>query len=113
MKLWSFWVFLGAFTLALQMQAGIAADPTAIRGVIAEHCTECHRIPGFIEEGRNPEIGAPDFQEIADNPKVYTHERLATFLREPHFPMRGFTLSKSDIQNIIAFIESLQGRPKP
>ena len=86
-----------------------AASPQTARSIIAEHCIECHRVPGFAEEARNPEIKAPDFQAIADDRKTYTTQRLHTFLRLPHFPMRQLILSESDIQNLIAFIEGLRG----
>ena len=51
-------------------------------------------------------------QAIADDRKTYTRERLAAFLRQPHFPMRKFVLSESDIRNIIGFIEGLGGPPQ-
>lgn len=81
------------------------------RSIIAEHCIECHRVPGFAEEARSPDLQATDFQVIADDRDTYTTERLATFLRQPHFPMREFTLSESDIQKLIAFIEGLRMGP--
>jgi mono/diheme cytochrome c family protein len=97
----------GAIVLGANESAQ-AAQPYSARSIIAEHCIECHRVPGFIAVARNPEIGAPDFQAIADDRKTYTRERLTTFLRRPHFPMREFILSESDIQKLIAFIESLR-----
>ncbi len=104
---------LGAGALACgAVQAALAETPRSVRGLIAEHCIECHRVPGFALEGRNPAIEAPDFQAIADDRKTYTRERLAAFLRQPHFPMRKFVLSESDIRNIIAFIDGLGGPPQ-
>ena len=88
-----------------------AADAYTARAIIAEHCIECHRVPGFAEEARNPAVAAPDFQAIANDRKTYTIQRLQTFLRSPHFPMRQFTLSESDIRNLIAFIEGLRVGP--
>jgi len=94
------------------LQNAYAEDPKPIRGIIAEHCIDCHQVPGFLEENRTPQIGAPDFQEIANNPKIYTRQRLESFLRQPHFPMRQFKSSRSDIQNIIGFIENLRTKPE-
>ena len=92
-----------------------AADAYTARAIIAERCIECHRVPGYAEERRNPAVTAPDFQAIATDRKTYTTQRLQAFLRSPHFPMRQFTLSESDIQKLIAFIEGLRvgaaGRP--
>lgn len=80
--------------------------------IIAERCIECHRVPGHLEEARNPTVAAPDFQAIADDPKTYTTERLARFLRQPHFPMRRVTLSEGDIHRIIDFIRDLRSGRK-
>jgi hypothetical protein len=88
-----------------------AAQPNTVKSIIAEHCIECHYVPGFIAVARNPEIGAPDFQAIADDRKTYTRERLTTFMHRPHFPMREFIFSESDIQKLIAFIEGLRIGP--
>lgn len=88
-----------------------AGDVYTARGIIAEHCIECHRVPGFAEEAPSPDIQATDFQVIADDRDTYTTERLAAFLRQPHFPMREFILSESDIQKLIAFIEGLRVGP--
>lgn len=88
-----------------------AADVNTASGIIAEHCIECHRVPGFAEEARSPDMQATDFQTIADGRDTYTTERLVTFLRRPHFPMREFILSESDIQKLVAFIEGLRMGP--
>lgn len=101
---------VGAIVLGANESAQ-AAQPYTVKSIIAEHCIECHYVPGFIAVAHNPEIGAPDFQAIADERKTYTRERLTTFLRRPHFPMREFILSESDIQKLIAFIEGLRGGP--
>lgn len=50
----------------------------------------------------------PPFRAIADEPAVYTRARLTSFLRRPHYPMRKFILSPSDIDNLVAFIEGLR-----
>jgi len=86
------------------------AESYTAKGIIAQYCIKCHRAPGFSAETPNSEIGAPDFQTIADNQKTYTRERLTTFLRQPHFPMQQFTLSESDIQRLISFVEGLRAK---
>lgn len=86
----------------------MASDQNGAKSIIAEHCIECHRVPGFAEEARNPAIAAPDFQTIADDRKTYTTERLHAFLRQPHFPMRALTLSESDIQSLVNYIRGLK-----
>lgn len=85
-----------------------AQNRSGAKEIIAEHCIECHRVPGFLEEARVPDIIAPDFQAIADDPKTYTTQRLVRFLQDPHFPMRRAALSESEIQRIIGFISDLR-----
>ena len=106
--------FIPAALLALLVSTGPAwaGDPRAPRGLIAEHCVECHRVPGLLDVPRSPEIGAPGFDEIAQDRKTYTAERLKAFLRQPHFPMRQFTMSETDIDNIVAFIFAIREPPE-
>ena len=84
-----------------------AGDSNAAKGLIVEHCLSCHDVPGYQADRPAPELDMPSFQVFADDPGTYTEERLREFLRQPHWPMTQFRLSKSDIDNIIAFIESL------
>jgi hypothetical protein len=80
--------------------------------MIAEHCIEYHRVPGLLDVPRSPEIGAPRLDEIARDRKTYTADRLQAFLRKPHFPMRQFTMSESDIDNIVALIFAIREPPE-
>lgn len=88
--------------------AQAAGDPNAAKGLIVEHCLSCHDVPGYQSSQPAPALDMPSFQAFADDPDRYTEERLRTFLRRPHWPMTQFRLSKSDIDNILAFIESLR-----
>lgn len=83
-----------------------AGNPDAAKGLIVEHCSECRAVPGYGAEGL-PAVAAPPFQVIADNPETYTNQRLHAFLRQPHWPMGRFSLSPSDIDNVIAYLKSL------
>lgn len=98
-----------AAAIAPAQAAGIA---DAARPIAAEHCAACHLVPDVNPGARAPMPGAPEFQDIADNPDTYTSGRLRTFLRQPHFPMKRITLSPSDIENLVAYFESLRGRPR-
>lgn len=102
---------LSAAVAAALPQLALAQTPPSARSIIAEHCIECHRVPGFALEGHTPAVNAPDFQAIADDRKTYTSERLVAFLRKPHFPMRRVTLSEGDILRLVAFIEGLRRTP--
>jgi mono/diheme cytochrome c family protein len=87
-----------------------AGDPDAARPVVAEHCTACHEVPGYASRYGRAAVNAPPFQSIADRQDVYTQARPEAFLRQPHFPMTRFILSRSDIDNIVAFIQGLRAR---
>ena len=86
----------------------VLADASSVRGIISERCIGCHQVPGFPQDRHSRSLTAPGFVEIANNPDVYSHERLQKFLARPHFPMRQFTLSQRNIQDLIAFIKSLK-----
>ncbi len=102
---------IGAVMMAVVMAAApahAAGDANAAKGLIVEHCISCHKVPGYVDVGRSEAIKAPDFQAIADDPSTYSEARLRGFLRSPHYPMRGFILSPSDIDNLLAFIAGLK-----
>ncbi len=85
-----------------------AGNAARARALIAEHCVKCHVVPGFPAEKTQPAAGAPSFAEIAANPARYSDRQIAAFLRQPHYPMKGFILSKRDIADILAFIRGLR-----
>lgn len=83
-----------------------AGDPDAARGLVVEHCADCHAVPG-----QNPPatgLEAPAFAAIANDRADYTEERLRASLQKPHWPMTGFILSPSDIDDIIAYLATLR-----
>ena len=94
--------------IATSSPAVAGGDPDAAKSIVAEHCTACHIVPGYPPRHERAAVNAPPFQTIADQPDVYTHDRLKAFLRKPHFPMKSFILSPSDIDNLIAFIDELR-----
>lgn len=98
--------FLGAVEFFIA-GAQAAGDPNAARGLVAERCSECHAVPGYSSEGL-PTVEAPSFQTMADDSDTYTEQRLRSFLRQPHWPMTQFSLSSSDIDDIIAYLKSLK-----
>lgn len=105
-----------AAAIATLVGAAVPASATGVadaaRSIVVEHCAACHLVPDVNPGARAPMPGAPAFQDIADNPATYTHERITAFLRQPHFPMKRITLSPSDIENLVAYFESLRSRPR-
>ena len=94
------------YAAATALPVKATGEPEAAKGLVAEHCSECHAVPGYSAQGL-PTVEAPSFQAIADAPDTYTEQRLRTFLVKPHWPMEQFHLSRSDIDNIVAYIKSL------
>ncbi len=109
---------LAGFVLAMSLLGGAAhageslpvGSAEAAKPLIAEQCIKCHVVPGFPEEKVQPAVNAPSFADIAANPARYPDSQIAAFLRQPHYPMKGFVLSGRDIANIIAFIRSLRAQ---
>jgi len=94
----------GVIVAAPELKA--AGDPNKAKGLMVEHCSGCHVVPGYDSEGL-PTVEAPSFQDMADDPSTYTEQRLRTFLLKPHWPMEQFRLSPSDIDSIVAYVRSL------
>ncbi|MGI9423021.1 MAG: c-type cytochrome [Hyphomicrobiaceae bacterium] len=100
-------VFALTFVLVTAPIDCVVADANSIRGVIAEHCVKCHSVRGYSQKHQTPVVSAPGLADIANNPDIYTDERLQRFFAHPHFPMAQFTLSRRNIDHLIAFIKSL------
>jgi cytochrome c2 len=83
-------------------------NPDIARGIVAEYCSKCHDVPGYGKGSKDAAVIGPSFRSIANQPTVYTQARLKSFLNQPHYPMTKFILSPSDIDNLIAYIESLR-----
>jgi mono/diheme cytochrome c family protein len=86
-----------------------AGDADAAKGIIAEHCVGCHEVPGFSSAGL-PTVEAPSLGDVANDPNTYSEARLRKSLQQPHWPMTQFSLSPSDIDNLLAFIASLRSQ---
>lgn len=89
---------------------GGEGNPDAVRGIVADHCTACHEVPGFRRSGDSATALGPSFRSIANQPELYTRARLTAFLRQTHYPMTKFIFSPSDIDNLIAFLESIRDK---
>ncbi len=92
--------------------AHAAGDPNGAKSIVAGFCVNCHEVPGYKARHGRATVNAPPFQTMADNPKAYPRDRIYGALRKPHYYMRGMTMSEQNIQDIIAFIESLRKKPK-
>ncbi len=106
-------VLLALLLGAVSATAKAQGDPNAAKSLIVEQCIACHRVPGYEGRSPPPALKAPDFQAIADDPGTYTPAYLHSFLSSPHFPMQKFIMSKSDIDNVIAFLQALRNTSPP
>jgi len=92
--------------LASAPPAGCQTVASVARGQeIAERaCAGCHGLSGTgaTIEGTPP----PSFRSIAARPNV-TPQRLAAFIMTPHRPMPGIDLSLADVNDVVAYILSL------
>lgn len=84
-------------------------NPESAAGVLEQRCATCHQVVGYAEPTRRLGFDAPPFQSIVDDSAWYTRPRLLVILRQPHYPMSTFLLSTTDVNNVIAYIESLRG----
>lgn len=89
--------------------AGAAGNANAVKGLVADHCSSCHEVPGIPDSGL-PTLDAPPFATIAEDRATYPDARIRRFLQEPHWPMEQFSLSPSDIENLIAYFDSLRAK---
>ena len=94
-------------TLALSSAAFAQSGERAVgRRIATELCGDCHEVrPPFPAFYRYP----PTFEEIAKRPST-TRLALKVFLQSNHTIMPNFIVSKSDADDIIAYILSLKGQ---
>lgn len=81
-----------------------AQDAAAGRALAQTWCANCHTVDA------RPTISAdqvPSFAEIANRPGV-TADGLGTFLSAPHGRMPDLSLSRTDIDNAIAYLLTLR-----
>lgn len=91
----------GLYLLATAVPAG-AFDVEAGRRMAEVWCSGCH-----IIDGDGTSDVAPGFKQVANDPSK-TPGRLRAWLANPHPPMPNFNLSRPEIDDIVAYLESLK-----
>ncbi len=101
-------MFLAVF---LALSAGLSVAFAAPLGDAAngkrlaeEWCASCHLVS---PEQTSATTEAPPFEEIAERPPEAI-ETLDTFLQNPHPPMPQLSLTRAEIRDLVAYIESLK-----
>jgi len=80
-----------------------AADPTNGAALAKQWCASCHVLPGTPNQ--RAVQGPPSFRDIAiDKPP----DQLRLFLMRPHGSMPPLSLSRAEIDDLIAYIETLR-----
>ncbi|NNG03250.1 MAG: cytochrome c [Inquilinus sp.] len=90
---------------ALPSPAAAQGSERGGRAIAARWCVECHLIG---PDGPGSAIGRP-FTTIANDTGL-TDDRLRGWLAEPHPPMPNLDLTRQEIENVIAYLESLKAR---
>jgi len=95
-------------TLAL-LPAGLTplsayADPATGQRLARQWCSNCHVIDEATPKAAVPQ-GPPSFRAIAGHLDA---GQLRAFLSHPHPPMPDLALSRAEIEDLIAYIESLR-----
>jgi mono/diheme cytochrome c family protein len=92
---------LAAAAILLAMPASAAGDADAGADVAMRWCSACHLIRPLAS---GPVLqGPPTFQTMA---RERSPTMLRTFLANPHAPMPPIELSRTDIENLLAYIEA-------
>ena len=93
----------GVVAVAAAGSSVYAGDSASGLHLARQWCVECH----VVEAGQAIASDAwPPFSEVANNP-VKTERGLRTWLSDPHPPMPQLNLSKTEIENLLAYIQSL------
>lgn len=80
-------------------------DAKAGRALAERWCSGCH----LAGPGQGDSDAAPSFTSIANNP-AKSPAKLKAWLLAPHPPMPNFHLSRQEIADILAYLESLKRR---
>jgi cytochrome c len=80
------------------------ADVAAGRGIAQRWCVNCHIISGA--QSGAVQQGPPTFPEIAKS--GMSADRLRAFLSHPHGAMPDLALSRTEIDDLILYIQSLR-----
>lgn len=100
-------VCLCLLSVSAAAQQSLPGDPVAGKAIAQRGCAQCH----MISEGQGRAVvnGVPTFAGLARDPSM-TVPRLQGFMKAPHPPMPDFALTRSEINDVTAYILSLRTR---
>ncbi len=84
-------------------QEATAFDAESGKRLATQWCSKCHLVgPDGVATD-----AAPAFEDIANDP-ARTNDRLRTWLADPHPPMPDLSLSRDEIEAILAYLDTLR-----
>jgi mono/diheme cytochrome c family protein len=81
------------------------------RGLAETWCASCHLIGNQPGDTAPATTEAPPFTDIAQTIDAERREALAVWLATPHGKMPSLSLTRAEIADILAYIESLANKP--
>ncbi len=101
-----FTTFLAALALLPLTSLALAQDVAAGRAHARQVCAECHVVDGSgVRDGGK----APGFADVARMPST-TELSLKVFLQSPHASMPSINLTQRELDDMVAYILSLNNR---
>ena len=88
----------------VQSSVGLAGDANRGAELAQQWCASCHLVS---EDQATASTEAPPFPTIARRSSDEI-SALAGFLADPHPPMPDLSLTREEIRNLLAYIESLR-----
>ena len=98
------WAVATCLSIAVGPIFATAQDAEQGRELARTWCAECHIVAPGQSGGSD---AAPPFPTIA-NDEAYTDDRLKTWLADPHPPMPKLSLSRAQIDSILAYLKTLK-----
>ena len=90
-------------TLAQDIEMKVARPDPERGSVLAQRwCASCHLV-SYTQKQAND--GTPSFREIADRAD-FNESQLAFFLLDPHPMMPGMALTRDEVRDLVAYIDS-------
>lgn len=81
------------------------------RGLAETWCASCHLIGNEAGDTAPAATEAPPFTDIAQSIDAERREALAAWLSTPHGKMPSLSLTRAEIADILAYIETLAEKP--
>ena len=96
-----------ALALAWLTGHALAADAKNGKALARDWCATCH----LVERKGAGGDGAPPFESIANDP-ARTDSYLRSWLADPHPAMPNLQLSRNEIDDLVAYLQSLKKKSK-